>query len=640
MAAPQRFWTDHDYNLVRGATLTTDVETGRFILTSLTTLVGLAGTAAWTITAYAIFHLRIKEHPIDTIRFQEQIVLRNPTSPLADSWSLLRMIRSWSTHPGIRLSTILLVCLAVSIWASFAFASIAVAYVAVPSYKISRVLLAPSRSGLPRFSSTIGGAFAQAYKIANDTAVARNYAQQCYHNVSGPRACSFLPVQALDYTKGLVPCPWSGDRCVTGEAYRLESVWLDSHRHLGINAVPKDRVQVRLLCTCSVIRYADLRTIVPDRTTGNRSELHQYKLGIVPGVQNYTFQYSTHTPNDLVSYTLNAAYSRAGISTGMQVVPSLQQEDADLSFVLFAQNSVQYTGPTLDPMFSASGAITTSGGRIGPDSWAHIVVCMDQKQARNPITNATTRIAGYAQLDGAALALNTAQNATLSRLHAHLFASDTYNTVAGQNGAALLASSKLWQFSSPPLPDTQWQLEVEGWFETGLAKLQHATVDFVANKWASERSSVEVEPVATVSSFHSKDEFSRALHRQAHSQIARNLAGYQSFIVVGMVIAIIGSGLLLVLSCTMGMVVKRMSKCTRLARSDSAQVEVVYSKLQLGRLALGYHGNDEQWIGIDSDFPAKIINSAIIGPPFCCSREAVTDTRVRVASDDIDMEGV
>lgn len=250
------------------------------------------------------------------------------------------------------------------------------------------------------------------------------------------------------------------------------------------------------------------------------------------------------------------------------------------------------------------------------------MACMDQRQARNPTNNATTLLGGLMQMDSGSLNLNPAQNATIQRLSLALATCDTYNTVIGQNSAALQASSKLWQLFSPPLPDNRWQTELRGWFETGLASLQRAVVDFVENTWMNDDDPSGFSQYATVQSPSSfPAEVRQQLEEQAHSQIVRSVAGYQSFITLGV-------GIIVVVSVSLMLTALLLSLCMhRRWRQDDglhhrAEADIVYGKFHLGRLALEGQGY-RKWSNLEDDVPIRVDGGKDIGPP-CSHRERLT----------------
>jgi len=76
--------------------------------------------------------------------------------------------------------------------------------------------------------------------------------------------------------------------------------------------------------------------------------------------------------------------------------------------------------------------------------------------------------------------LNSYQLATADRLYNALVLTTTYATVY-HLGSHALARDRLADETGFSLRDNQWQIEVQGWFETGLAKLQAYVVEYATN---------------------------------------------------------------------------------------------------------------------------------------------------------------
>jgi len=499
----------------------------------------------------------------------------------------------------------IIVLIPLFIWCGFIVAGLFVARLTTPGYKINNVLMEPGTCGFVNYdSSTPDRLLAGFNKIANDTSQARVYAQKCYSAASGTPGCSSLPVQSINIsTNSAASCPWSGDRCVGGPfgAFEMDSGWIDSHDDLGINAKPSDRVQARLVNTCSVIHYGDLLNIVPDNTTAGLSDFYQYNLGSIEGVTNYTYQYSTHTVNDEVAYTITSVFANTFVPNGFNVTPSLNTTDADVSFHFFAPNSVTYYAPTNDPFFSASGNFTAADGKIAPDAYIHIMGCTDQRQFRNPSTNASTFLTGIYKTDYSALGFNSAQNATMDRIFLALIFSDTYDTVNGQDSSALQATSKLYQLFSPGLPNNQWQLELQGWFETGLVKFQQYIVDFVNNpSIANDNGLISI---ITPGSWGGTDK--NALQSQCSQQRVQSTGAYQSFSFLGIMIIIIIAPTLIILSWTLSICVnKRKDRRDNAEHAGKRYAYLADGKLNLLRMALEGRGYDH-WQETISDIPVR-----------------------------------
>ncbi|KAE9375047.1 hypothetical protein N431DRAFT_455753 [Stipitochalara longipes BDJ] len=572
MAAKTGFWVDHSHNPVLGARLTLTVEDGGYLITGLTQLVALAGGAAWVIAAFAMHQYRTKPGPKDALFLQKQVILRNNTSAPADIWQFLTMGYAWKRHmPKSRQRTCLILLIPLFIWCGFIAAGVFVTKLTTPGYEVNNVLLKSGTCGFVDFDfSTQNGLLAGFNKIANDTSQARAYAQRCCSASTSTSGCSSLPIKSINYTTNTAAsCPWNGDRCVLGSfgAFEMDSGWIDSHIDLGINAKPSDRVQVGMVNTCSVIHYGDLIKIIPDNTTTGLSDFYQFYLGPLQAVSNYTYQYSTHTVNDLVAYTL----------------------------------TVTYFSPTDDPFFSASGNFTAADGNIAPDNYVHIMACTDQRQFRNPHTNASTILTGLYNTGYSALGFNVAQTATVERIFLALSFCDTYNTVNGQNSAALQATSKLYQLFSPGLPNNQWQLELQGWFETGLAKFQQYIVDFVDNPTIGDADGLI--SITAPADWDESDRF--ALEAQCSQQRVQSTGSYQYFSFLGIIVIIVIAPTIIILSWFLpGCVNRRKDRRDREKNVGKRYAYIADGKLNLLRMALEGRGYDK-WEEAMSDIPVR-----------------------------------
>jgi hypothetical protein len=125
------------------------------------------------------------------------------------------------------------------------------------------------------------------------------YATRCYNSVDSI-SCSALPQQKLDYAiRPQLSCPF-GELC-KGTAMQLSTKWLDSHHDFGINAPSKDRVQVRKNVTCAVLNVNNLVNVV---SLPSGQTAHQYLLGPVPEVSNFTTFTLDRKSFDYVGYTI------------------------------------------------------------------------------------------------------------------------------------------------------------------------------------------------------------------------------------------------------------------------------------------------------------------------------------------------
>lgn len=214
-----------------------------------------------------------------------------------------------------------------------------------------------------------------------------------------------------------------------------------------------------------------------------------------------------------------------------------------------AQNSVSYLAPVADPWLSSNQLLNDSDAYsnlilYGPDEYVNVMACTDQYQLCNPNSSpydCTILGSGKDFRNGfLQIGLNPYQLATARRLSLALLWSTTFQTVNSLGSTALLARDRLVDYIGTGLPDNQWQIEVEGWFATSLAKLQAYVVEYAANV-------ADLGPTGSVLSPSSgQDAETNAALDQCSNQRVRNVGGYQSFSFLGLMIVIcVGSTIIL-----------------------------------------------------------------------------------------------
>lgn len=171
-------------------------------------------------------------------------------------------------------------------------------------------------------------------------------------------------------------------------------------------------------------------------------------------------------------------------------------------------NSITFPEPCHDPWYAATTLMdaaaaiidviipsealaNTTGGYYVRDEPARVLGCTSQYQYCNPISKSgksgkpgksCTPLAGWYQATAASFALwsNDGQrnlfNASLQKILGH--GSSIDDIVKSANIASLKAREKLQGGLQGPLPDNQWQLEVENWYGGSLAVLQGAPVNY------------------------------------------------------------------------------------------------------------------------------------------------------------------
>jgi hypothetical protein len=125
-------WTNHQYNSIRGATLTLTATNASYLIAFLALFLGLVAGHLWAILSFAVFHIRSTPSKRDGQHHQQQAILRNYHTPGAAIWQLLKASWAWRQRRGIKavISVLPVAVLAVIVMMSFAAAGVLSARIA------------------------------------------------------------------------------------------------------------------------------------------------------------------------------------------------------------------------------------------------------------------------------------------------------------------------------------------------------------------------------------------------------------------------------------------------------------------------------------------------------------------------------
>jgi hypothetical protein len=301
--------------------------------------------------------------------------------------------------------------------------------------------------------------------------------------------------------------------------------------------------------------------------------------------------------------------SRPGTGTPWEPIPELNRRDADLSLFFLSQNQLGYLTPVLDPWFSANGtrSVTISGRTISqPDKPVSVIGCAEQYRMCNPTTSTCTPWSGFSSLRDPIMKLNTPnytppQLATASRLLLALSTgTNVYRLVTSLGVSSLWANNLVFGSIAPGLPDTQWQTEVLGWFQTLLAKLQADVLEYASNAKALADG---LGPLGHVRSPYNETDFGSgtdpviaALQGQCQSQLVRTQGEVQNFNFAGVLIIVCVSVVVIVMDLGLerlvGLVTRSKGRGRRLAVWRQAD-----DKLHLLRMAIRAKGEHDWRLG-------------------------------------------
>ncbi len=358
-------------------------------------------------------------------------------------------------------------------------------------------------------------------------------------------------------------CPFETGTCIYGDtaAFQMTSKPINSHFDLGINAPSSGRIDLEMTTTCAPLQRRpfarSLNSSDPDFYGRPDDTIVEYYYGPIPGVSNYTTAYNDHATYDNIGYSLTAFSASAGTdhtTGGFQPVPAINTTDADLSLLFIAANSVAYSEPCADPIFSANIPYNNTVGEIAisgyyPDYWVTVLGCTEQYRICNPKTNQCTGKQGLMQLsraftaNEAGLDINDIQSATAQRLLGALQVSTIYYATFSRLGAALRASESLSTLTQRYLPPNQWHIEVGSMFDTGLARLQQKTQEYATGPANVPRGSYVQAPNPNIAA----DIPYRAM---CYSQLVNDSSDTMSFSVVGLAILFGVGGIIIFVALT------------------------------------------------------------------------------------------
>jgi hypothetical protein len=351
------------------------------------------------------------------------------------------------------------------------------------------------------------------------------YAQECY-KTDDSRAdqyrdpdpefrgyCKVLAVPALSWHKTRIPCPF-GDLCVDGAAIRLETERVDSATHLGINRPGGDLQYIRRT-ECAPVQFpysADLTTTWFNVETGESTAgcitiylQYGHSIDIASGAVDSNSTQAIFTCNNVdgvSQFTANAIAAHpieiecpicdsAG-SVKWQPGVELEPTDRSITLISIVANAARHTAPNKDLIFGTGEEDVNLDGLTSeklyhPRSPIGFLACSDAHQLCNPVLGECTNITSGRVLFNEAtrstdlarqLGLTASQAATALLVVITVQDTDIPSAALLRLGNFLEAQTGTSDHLQFELADNQWEVESARLFTTGLARLQHALLEF------------------------------------------------------------------------------------------------------------------------------------------------------------------
>lgn len=312
------FWINWSHGVVRGSTVTLAYRDGGLLTAFLALFVAIAGGALWRIMAFVFHQLGASQGVQDGLHHQQQAILRNTSSPGVAFWQFTQLSYFWwqfAPRPlwrSIKFSFLALLSLTMLAAASL-FSSL------LTRATSNETLIVSDNCGIWVMDTTHTDSVsrrARRHKDLRDIISAAGYARACYGSDPDTLQCNqYIQRQIYSTANRNATCPFASGICMISDtaAYQLDTGFIDSHFHLGINTPEKDRVIYRRRQTCAPLNQEDYTTI---RSITETSDPNDQKLGMPGdsisfynfgpvGESNWTYYYNLHAGIGDFAYSLS-----------------------------------------------------------------------------------------------------------------------------------------------------------------------------------------------------------------------------------------------------------------------------------------------------------------------------------------------
>ncbi|KAF2730351.1 hypothetical protein EJ04DRAFT_545814 [Polyplosphaeria fusca] len=512
------FWTNWSHGKIMGATVTLTRANGGLLIATLAIFIGMVGKSFWRLGCFCLHRYFSSADRQDGLYHQRQAILRNSDTAQDGAWRLLMSLLAWrsgrrATRPLLRLLPILIYALVVS--AAFGIASIFSANVTTET--LNEVLLKSERCG-PLNENMVQNSTKQLTELypyyTQRASQFLNYGLQCYTNSTSTDGCNLyirpqLPFKATrDAT-----CPFKDNICkLENENLILDTGYLDSLDHLGINSAPNERFQLRFVQHCAPLKTEGYTEDFNDTNFGPVRRMLYGPQTPLPGFNGTRWSYEVATNNSYIPTdgTLSSGTQRYEYTLGLfspgvnkwMPIPALLRDDADVFNVYLSAPRVHFSAPIDDPLFAAHVRMGDLGNvDTGEDLASYTsdepiapMSCAVQMQYCNPNKPEGSRcepLRGMSDPRSTSEVQKVFGDGSHFEVIKHankMWTGSVYfinNLVSFVGASALRARLGLAYGYSGPLPSTQWHLEAEHWFKGTLASIQDAFVAAASGQPAS-----------------------------------------------------------------------------------------------------------------------------------------------------------
>ncbi|KAI0019667.1 hypothetical protein F4780DRAFT_745194 [Xylariomycetidae sp. FL0641] len=518
------FWTNWSHGRIMGATLTLKREDANLLIAFTGFIIAFVAARVWRILCFTFHTLTSTSKPRAAIYHQRQAILRNASTPEDGITLLLDLVwanrRSRKTH---RLREIYR-----SLWA-VVLATVCLSAFIIAGGFSSRISTVSDNEVIMK-SARCGTVYSdplewdpQLLLRSEMVQNAAAYASRCYSKSSSksPECWGFVVSKispSLLDNKAI--CPFEVDMCrVKEENILIDSGFLDSRKHFGLNAPSDHRIQWRNVLHCAPLVTAGF-------THQTRSPIYnstQYRygsiatpncdLGYVYSAKSLETQYadwdSSNTTMALGEPSLeifkatveNGSFYKGG--SNFCPVPDVSRTDADTYLIFLESNGLIFAEASDDPWYDLSKHTSHAPDGTGlsqsyrPSEPSSPLGCVEKHQFCSintdgvrecgPLASIRDAVKGASPLfnatydyDNTGAKIATTESAALFNYFVDTISSNHVSvfTIIQTLGAASLDSRRyLYNGIQTKLEPRQWQLDVVHWWNMVMAGRQQGFLD-------------------------------------------------------------------------------------------------------------------------------------------------------------------
>lgn len=316
-------WINWSHGRIRGATLTLSRRDGGLLTAFLALFVGAVGTSFWRIGCFLIHRYFFSKHAADALYHQRQAILRNASNSQSGLVALLRTCWAWRRN-SFAIYSRLFPSIFFAILTLFGFIIAGIFSSAVATSMGQEILLKSpncgfSITGIDQNSST-NMEILTSY-LSKRILSSLSYSHRCYLDDANLRDCATFIQPRLQWTidrNTTCPFPGNEDICLNNFGnLRIDSGYINSHYHLGINSPPEARILYRRVVECAPVQTRGYtRNFTP--APANESYVQKTKDDGEPLTWNDVTQYfygrrKKSAGNFTYQYSQASLYKLAGV---------------------------------------------------------------------------------------------------------------------------------------------------------------------------------------------------------------------------------------------------------------------------------------------------------------------------------------